>query len=129
MSKPSTCPAGSNWVVVLQQDDCAPDSLETFERHFPDFAGGLSVESFKAQALRKEEGISVCWVLGNLELSYSADDPFYSLKFNQAEATDLQAARMKVYIIYCADKYDGYDKVVAVFTKEHLAKKSAAAVS
>ena len=61
MSKLSTCPAGSNWVVVLQQDDCAPDSLETFEHHFPDFAGGLSVGCFKAQALRKEESISVCW--------------------------------------------------------------------
>jgi hypothetical protein len=91
MSKPSACTVRSNWVIVLQQDDCATDSLETFEHHFSDFAGGLSVESFKAQALRKEEDISTCWVLGNLELSYSADDPFYTLKSKQAEAADLQA--------------------------------------
>lgn len=31
---------------------------------------------------------------------------------------------MKVYLIYCDDGYDGYDKVVAVFTKKHLAKKA-----
>ena len=31
---------------------------------------------------------------------------------------------MKVYIVYCADRYEDNDKVIAVFTQEELAKKA-----
>ena len=31
---------------------------------------------------------------------------------------------MKIYIVYCADRYEGNDKVIAVFTQEHLAEKA-----
>jgi len=31
---------------------------------------------------------------------------------------------MKVYIVYYTDRYDGNDKVIAVFTQEELAKKA-----
>lgn len=31
---------------------------------------------------------------------------------------------MTVWIVYCADRYDGNDKVIAVFTQEDLAKKA-----
>jgi hypothetical protein len=31
---------------------------------------------------------------------------------------------MNVYIVYCTDRYDGNDKVIAVFTQEYLAERA-----
>lgn len=72
-------PLGSR--LLLQQDDCAPDALEFFERDFPAAAGGLTLAEFKLRARREDfdDGFATYWYLGRLILSISADDPFYEL--------------------------------------------------
>lgn len=71
-------------VLLLQQDDCAPDAMESFLADFPLHSGGLSFEEFKSKACREDvdNGFTTYWYLGPLILSISADDPFYSLHKN-----------------------------------------------
>ena len=68
-------------LLLLQQDDCAPDSLESFATNFPLHSGGVSLDEFKNKARREEfdGGFAIYWHLDQLILSISADDPFYSL--------------------------------------------------
>ena len=68
-------------LLLLQEDDCAPDAWESFAAKFPLYSGGLSVEKFKKLACREDfdDGFATYWHLGQLTLSVSADDPFYSL--------------------------------------------------
>ena len=68
-------------LLLLQQDDCAPDAWESFAAKFPLHSGGLSVEKFKKLACREDfgDGFAIYWRLGQLTLSVSVDDPFYSL--------------------------------------------------
>ena len=68
-------------LLLLQEDDCAPDAWESFATKFPLHSGGLSVEKFKKLACREEfdNGFATYWHHGQLTLSVSADDPFYSL--------------------------------------------------
>jgi hypothetical protein len=68
-------------LLLLQQDDCAPDSFESFAASFPSHSGGLSLKEFKSKARREsfDAGFAIYWHLGDLSLSISADDPFYSL--------------------------------------------------
>ena len=68
-------------LLLLQEDDCAPDAWESFAAKFPLHSGGMSVEKFKKLACREDfdDGFATYWRLGQLTLSVSADDPFYSL--------------------------------------------------
>ena len=68
-------------LLLLQQDDCAPDSFDSFAANFPSHSGGLSLKDFKSKARRESfgGGFTIYWYLGDLILSISADDPFYSL--------------------------------------------------
>ena len=68
-------------LLLLQEDDCAPDALESFLADFPLHSGGLSLEEFKDKAHREDfdDGFATYWYLGPLILSIHADDPFYSL--------------------------------------------------
>lgn len=68
-------------LLLLQQDDCSPDALESFDANFPLHSGGLSLEEFKSKAHREDfdDGFATYWYLDRLILSISADDPFYSL--------------------------------------------------
>jgi len=68
-------------LLLLQEDDCAPDARESFLANFPLHSGGLSLEEFKDEARCEDfdDGFATYWYLGPLILSISADDPFYSL--------------------------------------------------
>ena len=70
------------WEIVLQEDDCAPDARASFEHDFCRLSGGLDVGSFKSLAQYEERdcGMTQSWLLGDLVLSISADDPFYDVK-------------------------------------------------
>ena len=61
-------------LLLLQQDDCAPDSFESFAASFPSHSGGLSLEEFKSKARREsfDAGFAIYWHLGDLSLSISA---------------------------------------------------------
>lgn len=65
---------------ILQQDDAAPDSLESFERDFTKVTG-LTVAEFKLEATRTDgdDDDYLEWAYGNYCLRISADDPYYSL--------------------------------------------------
>lgn len=69
------------WEVVLSEDDCAPDAREYFNREFRQYSA-LDVATFKSLAQLKEsdDGLTLSWVLGDVELSISADDPFYIVR-------------------------------------------------
>jgi hypothetical protein len=68
-------------LLLLQEDECAPDAQESFLANFPLHSGGLSLEEFKGKARREvfDDGFAICWYLDQLILSISADYPFYSL--------------------------------------------------
>ena len=81
-------------VKLLCQDDCAPDSLESFEHDFPTKSGGLTLAEFTERATREDydgygnpcdpfDSFTVEWRLGDLVLSVSADDPYYELAREQ----------------------------------------------
>ena len=77
---PEAYPDTRKWLVVLSEDDCDPDARESFEISFAGTVG-LSVSDFQRQARRREanEEMTVAWLLGDLELSHSGDDPYYRL--------------------------------------------------
>jgi len=68
-------------LLLLQEDECAPDAYESFAASFLLHSGGLSLEEFKSKAHREsfDDGFATYWHFGQLILSISADDPFYSL--------------------------------------------------
>lgn len=78
----SSYPDASKWKLVLQEDDCAPDARESFSKEFPSVSGGRKLEEFKAEAelLEWDGGMTMSWLLDGIELSISADDPFYSVR-------------------------------------------------
>jgi hypothetical protein len=69
--------------LIAQQDDCAPDSLETFCKDMK-IKTEYSFEEFKTKA----EKVSVIdttlqWKLKAYTLEISSDDPFYKLFINE----------------------------------------------
>jgi hypothetical protein len=67
--------------LILQQDDCAPDTMDSFRSIFPTKADGLTLEEFKRKAQHTSffDGFESRWKYRNLILVISADDPFYAL--------------------------------------------------
>ena len=67
--------------LILQQDDCAPDAMESFRSIFPSKADGLTLEDFKCKAQHTSffDGFESRWVYRNLILVICAEDPFYAL--------------------------------------------------
>ena len=66
-------------IKLLQQDDCAPDSLEHFEKMFYEETG-LTILEFKDTSSLNGSLDILTWRLGDYFLSISADDPFYLLQ-------------------------------------------------
>jgi hypothetical protein len=68
-------------ILLLQEDDCAPDAWEYFIADFPSYSGGLSFDEFKSKARQEDvdDGFTKYWYLDKMVLSISDDDPFYSL--------------------------------------------------
>jgi hypothetical protein len=67
-------------VMLLQQDDCAPDVLEYFCRDFKGLMN-MSVEEFKSLATHEvyDEGRGMQWRCKGVTLEYHCEDPFYCL--------------------------------------------------
>jgi hypothetical protein len=65
--------------IILQQDDCAPDSRERFEYDFFHLMG-MTVEEFEAQSIRVDLEDSTCFENPTHILSISADDPYWTLE-------------------------------------------------
>lgn len=67
-------------LLLLAEDDTAPDAREYFEKDFLALVG-RTVEEFKETAHRREidDGYAVEFFFGDLVLSASADSPWYKL--------------------------------------------------
>lgn len=67
-------------LLILSEDDCAPDAREYFEKEFKEILG-MSIKEFEKKATRieRDEGRVVEYWLGKYMMDYSADHPFYSL--------------------------------------------------
>lgn len=69
---------------LTQQDDCAPDSLECFDKRFEQIVGCTRKE-FQTKATRKDvdEGYNTYWTFENYILEIHADDPYYKLSIEE----------------------------------------------
>lgn len=65
-------------IMILQQDDCAPDSLESFKEELKCYTG-FSLEKFNEFWLSTDGGFSRECKIGCWTIEHSADDPFYAL--------------------------------------------------
>lgn len=63
---------------VLQEDDCAPDSLEYFEAQMQEKLG-LNIAEFKAKAEHSVKDDCDMWVFNGYRLEVSPDHPWYTL--------------------------------------------------
>lgn len=63
---------------LLQQDDAAPDSYQTFSQDFVNLTG-QTIEEFKASAVYNFDGMCIGYTSPTLLLSCCADDPFWVL--------------------------------------------------
>lgn len=82
-------------LLLLQQDDAAPDSREAFEKEFPSHADGASLSEFKrlAHFQESDDGRLMEWYYDDLVLSIAAEDPFYMLERLQ-QKQDLPAGML-----------------------------------
>lgn len=65
--------------VIAQEDDCAPDALEYFNKSMAKETG-MNVEEFKAKAIKVEFKMGYEYTYREFALSWYADDPFYLLE-------------------------------------------------
>lgn len=66
--------------TIIQQDDCAPDALQTFEEEFIKIVGENRNAFIKtAKHYTPDNGYTSYHTKGNYELSISADDPYWKL--------------------------------------------------
>ncbi len=79
-------PDTSQWPVILQQDDCAPDSDWHFMQDFP-LKAGMEFEDFKKAARCRIVKMGTEWLLNDMEVSHYADDPFYTLRRKPQDPT------------------------------------------
>lgn len=68
-------------IMILQQDDCAPDSLESFEEKLKCYTG-FSLGEFYEFRASTDGGFSWEFKIGCWTIEHSADDPFYTLYLN-----------------------------------------------
>lgn len=67
-------------LLLLAEDDAAPDAREYFEKHFFEVVG-KTVREFEEVAYKREldDGYAVEYCFGDLVLTSSADSPWYEL--------------------------------------------------
>lgn len=70
--------------TLTQQDDCAPDSLEYFDKRFEKILGCTRKE-FKNKSVYTsvDDGYSHYWRFENYILEIHADDPYYKLSIEE----------------------------------------------
>ena len=66
--------------LLVQEDDCAPDALEYFEKELIKLTGA-NVKTFREASTKNlnEFGDEVSYMWLNFELTSSADDPYWKL--------------------------------------------------
>ena len=64
---------------LLQQDDCAPDSLESFKEQIEKKFNLKLSDFLKNKPKLTNDGMTLNWYYKGFVLSKSADDPFYIL--------------------------------------------------
>ena len=67
------------WVKIMQEDECAPDALETFNQDFEKIVG-VPPNTFKRSSVLTEIGLCLVWEKTPWRLSLCADDPYYLLE-------------------------------------------------
>lgn len=65
---------------ILSQDECAPDALEYFKKDFLKLFE-VDFEDWKKSAIKSspDEGYTMIWDKGNIQVIYSADSPYYEV--------------------------------------------------
>jgi len=63
---------------LLEQDDCCPDSMQTFEEQFYTIVN-KSITEFKMGAETKHTESDLVYENSGFKLEVSADDPYYKL--------------------------------------------------
>ncbi len=64
--------------LVLQQDDCAPDSMEYFEKQFLEMFK-TTFTQFKIQAKKTTQEMGADYDKDNIHIEWSCEDPFYKV--------------------------------------------------
>lgn len=64
--------------LILQEDDCSPDSLESFDREFLQITGKTRTE-WKESAVLVENGYNITYKGNGYTLTCSADSPYWEL--------------------------------------------------
>ena len=67
------------WVKIIQEDECAPDARETFNRDFEKIVG-VSPGMFRRSSVLTKIGVCLVWEKVPWRLSLCADDPYYLLE-------------------------------------------------
>ena len=67
------------WVKIMQEDECAPDARETFNRDFEKIVG-VSPGVFRRSSVLTAIALHLIWEKTPWRLSYCADDPYYLLE-------------------------------------------------
>ncbi len=65
--------------LLYQQDDCAPDSLESFHKTFCAITGYIFLDWYNNIATRLENDYNIIYSDGVYQIEYSADDPYWKL--------------------------------------------------
>ena len=63
---------------ILRQDDCAPDSMEYFEKQFLEMFK-ITFRQFKIQATKTSNDRGVDYSDGDIKVEWSIEDPFYKV--------------------------------------------------
>ena len=67
--------------IILQQDDCAPDALQTFETEFKKITGESRYDFVKSSRhCTDDNGYTSYYFKDKYRLSISADDPYWKLE-------------------------------------------------
>lgn len=71
-------PTGNKRVLILQEDDCAPDHAMTFAKQFQELVG-CTLSEFKAMSKSTAKDDYMSWKTREYLLECGAYDPYYSL--------------------------------------------------
>lgn len=65
--------------ILIQQDDCAPDALEVFEKDF-EYLTKMTIQEFQKVAFEVPFEMGFVWSHKGYRLEWFCDDPYYTLK-------------------------------------------------
>lgn len=65
--------------LLLQQDDCAPDSLEYFHKKFSELTGYNFLDWYNNVATNLKNGYDIVYSDGTWQIELNAGDPYWKL--------------------------------------------------